>query len=192
MRKLITIPNILTFSRIALTVLFLKLFFAEGLYCQYLALVVFGVASLTDRYDGKFARTRGLSTGFGRFLDPLADKILTFSVLVSLVIKGLVAAWMVGVILVREIVITGMRVRGLRSGRQMATSKLAKWKTAIQLAVIFTILVFLNLQKAFVRWRIHSPLLDDDFSHYFLNGAMAAMMVLAVISAVPYLLGRSK
>ncbi len=192
MKTLITVPNILTFSRIALTVLFLKLFFTEGLYCQYLALVVFGLASLTDKYDGKFARRAGLSTGLGRFLDPLADKILTFSVLVSLVIKGLVAAWMVGVILVREIVITGMRVRGLRSGRQMATSKLAKWKTAIQLAVIFTILVFLNLQKTLIRWRIYSPLLDDDFSHYFLNGATAAMMVLALISAAPYLLGRTK
>ncbi|MCK4590778.1 MAG: CDP-diacylglycerol--glycerol-3-phosphate 3-phosphatidyltransferase [Candidatus Latescibacteria bacterium] len=192
MKKLITIPNILTFSRIALTVLFLKLFFAEGLYCQYLALVVFVAASLTDKYDGKFARSRGSSTAFGRFLDPLADKILTFSVLVSLVIKGLVAAWIVGVILVREIVITGMRVRGLRSGRQMATSKLAKWKTAIQLAVLFLILVFLSLQKTFVRWGIYSPLLDDDFSHYFLNGATMAMMVLSLISAVPYLLGRHK
>ncbi|RKY69652.1 MAG: CDP-diacylglycerol--glycerol-3-phosphate 3-phosphatidyltransferase, partial [Candidatus Latescibacterota bacterium] len=132
MKDLITAPNVLTFSRIVLAAFFLKLFFAEGLYCQYLALIVFGVASLTDKYDGKLARTRGLSSRFGRFLDPLADKILTLSVLFSLVIRNLVAAWMVEVILAREIVITGIRMRALRSDRQMATSKLAKWKTAIQ------------------------------------------------------------
>ncbi len=192
MKSLITVPNILTFSRIVLAVFFLKLFFAEGLYCQYLALLVFGVASLTDKYDGKFARNTGLSTSFGRFLDPLADKILTLSVLFSLVIKNLVAAWMVEIILAREILITGMRMRSLRSGRQIATSKLAKWKTAIQLAVIFLILVFLSLQKTLTRWKIYSPLFDDDFSSYFLNGATGAMMTLALISVIPYLLGRTK
>ncbi|MCD6169269.1 MAG: CDP-alcohol phosphatidyltransferase family protein [Candidatus Latescibacteria bacterium] len=192
MKDLITAPNVLTFSRIVLAVFFLKLFFAEGLYCQYLALIVFGVASLTDKYDGKLARTRGLSSRFGRFLDPLADKILTLSVLFSLVIRNLVAAWMVEVILVREIVITGIRMRALRSDQQMATSKLAKWKTAIQLAVIFLILVFLSLQKTLTRWRVHCPLIDGDFSYYFLNVATGAMMALALISAVPYIVGHTK
>ncbi|RKY73065.1 MAG: CDP-diacylglycerol--glycerol-3-phosphate 3-phosphatidyltransferase [Candidatus Latescibacterota bacterium] len=192
MKDLITAPNVLTFSRIVLAAFFLKLFFAEGLYCQYLALIVFGVASLTDKYDGKLARTRGLSSRFGRFLDPLADKILTLSVLFSLVIRNLVASWMVEVILAREIVITGIRMRALRSDRQMATSKLAKWKTAIQLAVIFLILVFLSLQKTLTRWRVHSALIDGDFSYYFLNGATGAMMALALISAVPYIVGHTK
>ena len=83
-RELINWPNFLTVLRICLTPLFLSMLFAETWYWKSLAFVVFGAASLTDFYDGKLARSGNRVTAFGRFLDPLADKILVISALVAL------------------------------------------------------------------------------------------------------------
>ncbi|MDP6040042.1 MAG: CDP-alcohol phosphatidyltransferase family protein, partial [Candidatus Latescibacteria bacterium] len=105
-----TIPNVLTVLRLVLTPVFLVLIFADNWYCKILALLVFTVASLTDFYDGKIARRDGTITSFGRFMDPLADKLLVSSALIAFVILGMVEAWLVGAMLVRDVVITSLRI----------------------------------------------------------------------------------
>ena len=90
--QLINLPNILTISRICLTVLFLGMLFADNWYGRSVAFVVFCAASLTDLYDGRLARSRAQVTRFGTFMDPLADKILVTSALVALVVSPLEGA----------------------------------------------------------------------------------------------------
>jgi CDP-diacylglycerol--glycerol-3-phosphate 3-phosphatidyltransferase len=118
----------------------------ESLSFRYLALVVFLFASLTDWYDGYAARKLGRITQWGKFLDPLADKILvitTFAVFVSL---GLVKAWMVIVIAARDILMTLLRLYGEWKRQPLVTSMSAKWKTAGQMTAIYVILIYLIVQ----------------------------------------------
>src|SRR5688572_6734775 len=126
------LPNQLTVLRMALTPLVVYCLTRESLAFRYLALVVFLFASLTDWYDGYAARKLGRVTQWGKFLDPLADKILvitTFAVFVSL---GLVKAWMVVVIAVRDILMMALRLYGEWKRQPVVTSTTAKWKTAGQ------------------------------------------------------------
>ena len=124
--EIFNLPNTLTISRICLTPLFLALMFAEDWYLRSLAVVVFAIASLTDLYDGRLARTRNAVTEFGSFMDPLADKILVTSALIALVLSRIVHFWLVIPIVVRDVLITGMRLRGAYHGHQMETSRLGQ------------------------------------------------------------------
>ena len=135
-RDLLNLPNVLTISRICLTPVFLLLLFEDDWYLRSMAVVVFAIASLTDLYDGRIARTRNSVTEFGRFMDPLADKILVTSALIALVVGRIVHFWLVVPIIVRDLLITGMRLRGAYHGCQMETSRLAKWKTTFQLVAL--------------------------------------------------------
>ena len=108
-RDIFNLPNGLTALRIGLTPLFLLLLFADTWYLKSLAFVVFSAASLTDFYDGKLARAGNQVTPLGRFLDPLADKILVTSALVALALDEMVNFWLVLPIVGRDILITGMR-----------------------------------------------------------------------------------
>ena len=104
-----TFPNILTGLRIVLTPVFLALIFSDSGFNKILALLVFTVASLTDFFDGWFARRDKTVTSLGRFMDPLADKLLVSSALISFVLLGMVEAWLVGAMLFRDAVITCLR-----------------------------------------------------------------------------------
>jgi len=145
------LPNILTVSRILLTPLFLILFFSKWEYGKQLSLLTFGFASLTDVYDGHLARKGGEVTSVGRFLDPLADKILASAALVAFVMTGLVSLWLVAVIVGRDVLVTFLRIYALYNGKQVATSKLARYKTSLQLAAIFVVLGVMNLQMSFLK-----------------------------------------
>jgi CDP-diacylglycerol--glycerol-3-phosphate 3-phosphatidyltransferase len=140
------LPNQLTVLRMALTPLVVYCLSRESLAFRYLALFVFLFASLTDLYDGYAARKLGRVTQWGKFLDPLADKILvitTFAVFVSL---GLVKAWMVVVIAVRDILMTALRLYGEWKRQPVVTSASAKWKTVGQMMAIYLILLYLVVQ----------------------------------------------
>ena len=126
-RDVYNLPNFLTALRIVLTPVFLLLLFADTWYWKSLAFVVFSAASLTDFYDGQLARKGNQETALGRFLDPLADKILVTSALIALALNRMVNVWLVVPIVGRDILITGMRLYGISRGRQMQTSRLAKW-----------------------------------------------------------------
>ena len=142
------LPNILTILRILLTPVFIVLLFYEHPYSNFWALVVFVIASITDAYDGYVARKYDLETDYGRFLDPLADKILVSSAFISFAVIEILPYWMVGLIIFRDLFVTGLRMLMNQKGFIMQTSKSAKIKTGVQIGFIIFVLVYLGA-KAF-------------------------------------------
>jgi cardiolipin synthase len=186
-REILNLPNCLTALRIGLTPLFLFMLFADIWYWKSLAFVVFGVASLTDFYDGKLAREGDQVTSLGRFLDPLADKILVTSALIAFVFHRVVSMWLVVPIVARDVLITGMRLYGLAQGRQMVTTRLAKWKTAVQLFAVIVLLFIIGLQEAVVRFSKDGTFfLDSAEVQMLANGLMAVVLLLTLLSGFHY------
>lgn len=142
-----TFPNQLTLLRIILTPIFVVTLFFDSLAFRYLAFALFLVASLTDWYDGYIARKFGSVSSWGKFLDPLADKILVLSAFVAFVFIGQVKLWMVLVIAGRDVVITVLRMYAMRTNQPIATTNFAKWKTASQMATIYIILIYLIVKQ---------------------------------------------
>ncbi|MBL6936153.1 MAG: CDP-diacylglycerol--glycerol-3-phosphate 3-phosphatidyltransferase [Alphaproteobacteria bacterium] len=139
-----TLPNLLTLSRIAVIPILVGLFFLDGAAPRWVALGLFALAGATDFFDGYLARTRGQYSALGQFLDPVADKVLISAVILMLVafdrISGLTVLPAL-VILVREIMVSGLRefLAELRVG--VPVSRLAKWKTTIQMLALGFLIV---------------------------------------------------
>ena len=142
-----TVPNQLTLLRIILTPIFIATLFVEKIEYRYWALALFWIASVTDWYDGYIARKFGSVSQWGKFLDPLADKILVLSTFVAFFYIGQVALWMVIVIAGRDLIITALRVYAMRTKTPLVTSSFAKWKTASQMLVIYFILIYLIIKQ---------------------------------------------
>ncbi len=187
-----TIPNQLTTLRIILTPVFLYLLFQDSPGYKQAALVVFLVAALTDWYDGMIARRFGYQSEWGRFLDPLADKILTSAAFIGFVVIGLAHVWMVILIVLRDILVT--LLRGYSEFKNIAfyPSKGAKIKTTVQMIVLYYLLV--------VYVAHHSPsiyiLMPDTFDAmlhpilvYIL---MLAVTIFTVWTGVVYLIANRK
>ena len=138
------LPNLLSLFRIVLTPLFIIFLFSDD---RLLALIVFAVAAITDAYDGHLARKYNQITSQGKFLDPLADKILVLSAFLSFAFIGIIDFWMVGIITFRDMFITGLRWIISNKGFEFVTSKLSKYKTAFQLTIIILTLIFLTLES---------------------------------------------
>jgi cardiolipin synthase (CMP-forming) len=142
---LTSLPNLLTLSRILAIPLVVATFFVPGDYARWIACVLFSAAALTDWLDGHMARRWAQQSELGRFLDPIADKLLVSATLFMLVAKGRFSAeWALLpalVILCREILVSGLReyLAELRVG--LPVSRLAKWKTAIQMVAIGVLIV---------------------------------------------------
>jgi len=134
----LNLPNALTlvrFATIPLVILFLSI---QGRWGSFLAALFFGIAFLTDILDGYFARRYGEITIIGKLLDPLADKILVCSTLIMLIAMGRAPAWIVMLIIVREMAITGLRGIAVSQGMVIQASSLGKYKTVFQsIATIF-------------------------------------------------------
>ena len=148
----LNIANSLTLFRIALTPIFIIFLFYEHPNAKLWALMVFLVASITDALDGYFARKHDQVTEQGRFLDPLADKILILSALISFAVLEIIPFWMVGLIIFRDLFITGLRVVMNNKGFQMVTSNIAKAKTSFQVVIIVTILLYLGSARLPFDW----------------------------------------
>src|SRR5437588_12948469 len=133
------LPNKLTISRFLLTVAFLAVIFWEN--HETLALLLFSAASLTDYFDGKIARRDKLITNFGILMDPLADKILVCSAFIAFVGLGWIPAWMVVIIVPRELAITGLRLLAASKNVVLAAEGYGKHKTVSQIAAIIALLV---------------------------------------------------
>ncbi len=187
-REIFNLPNCLTALRIALTPIFLLLLFADTWYWKSLAFVVFSAASLTDLYDGKLARAGNQETPLGRFLDPLADKILVTSALVALALNKMVNFWIVLPIVGRDILITGIRLYGLSRGKQMVTTRLAKWKTVAQLISVLFILLVIGVEETVERFAANSSFfLDDQLIQLLANVLLAGVLLLTMLSGFHYL-----
>ncbi|WP_195986153.1 CDP-diacylglycerol--glycerol-3-phosphate 3-phosphatidyltransferase [Clostridium sp. D33t1_170424_F3] len=142
------LPNKLTVLRMALVPFFVAALLWQGLPHHYLvALLLFVVASYTDHLDGKIARERNLITNFGKFMDPLADKILVLSALVCFVSLQLVNPWWVVIILARELLVTSLRLVAADEGIVIAANSWGKIKTVSQIAAIIAILAMQYAQE---------------------------------------------
>ena len=138
-RMLLTLPNVLTLSRVAVIPVFVGLFFLESSSGQWIACAVFTLAGITDFFDGYLARSRGQLSAFGTFLDPVADKLLVASALLMMVGFGQIADLAIipaVIILCREIMVSGLREFLAGLSISLPVSKLAKWKTTIQMIAI--------------------------------------------------------
>ena len=143
------LPNKLTVLRILLSPVFLLLLLWEFPYHNIAALVVFALAALTDMMDGNIARSRGLITNFGKFLDPLADKMLTTAAFLGFLAKGNIDVWAVMLILTREFMVTSVRLIAAKDGVVVAASFAGKAKTVAQ----FVAILFMMAAMEFATWQ---------------------------------------
>lgn len=167
------LPNKLTILRIILVPVYVFLLLSNcfGDITRWIALAVFILASLTDLLDGKIARKYNLITNFGKFMDPLADKMLVCSALICLVELNRIYSWMVIIIVVRDFVISGFRLVAAEGGKVIAANGWGKWKTASQMVMIC--LLTADIQYGFF------PALSEAFKWIAL--------ILTVISLIVYL-----
>lgn len=133
-------PNQLTLLRILLTPAFALLLFSDSPSNKELALMIYCLAAITDWYDGWVARRWGYVTRWGKFLDPLADKVLTSAAFVSFIYIGYASAWMVWIIVVRDLLITLLRSYSEFKNKPVETIRFARTKTFFQLVVIYLFL----------------------------------------------------
>ena len=199
------LPNQITLSRIWLTfvmVVFLTMAIPWG---KTLALVTFGLAGLTDWWDGALARRRGLISVFGQLMDPLADKILVSAALISFaslpqkvpafnIVHQVVPAWIVILIISREFLITGLRLLAAQKGHVLPAGRWGKHKMIWQTITIVTIMAGLSMQNDFLpillAGRADASELLHTFSYYFAYVAVylaAWVGLLTVVSGVVYL-----
>ena len=118
------LPNKLSLLRVALIPVMVALMLPQTLVCDLLAAAVFAAAALTDYFDGHIARSRHLITDFGKFIDPVADKLLNLSAMMMLVQRGTLPGWVVVLILARELAVDGLRMVAVGQGRVIAAGKL--------------------------------------------------------------------
>ncbi|MFA6939606.1 MAG: CDP-diacylglycerol--glycerol-3-phosphate 3-phosphatidyltransferase [Clostridiaceae bacterium] len=166
------LANRITLLRILLVPIFLIFIAVKIPYGIYIATFIFIIASLTDKLDGYIARSRNQVTRFGKIMDPLADKLLVTSALVSLVEFHMIPAWISMIIIAREFAITGLRSVAAAEGNVIAASKLGKAKTVSQVVAIISALININ-QK------------HPVFTYLFYI-TMAVAVVITIVSGVDY------
>jgi CDP-diacylglycerol--glycerol-3-phosphate 3-phosphatidyltransferase len=154
LKELWTLPNMLTLGRIVIIPLFIWLTYKADPLDSFLAAVLFTVAAVTDVIDGVLARRMHLVTVLGKFLDPLADKLIVMAALVMLVRLGRVPAWVVIVLLAREFLVTGLRTIAASEGMVIAAGQEGKWKTSLQLTGIIALCVHYTHQLDLMWWTV--------------------------------------
>ncbi|MCF7803397.1 MAG: CDP-diacylglycerol--glycerol-3-phosphate 3-phosphatidyltransferase [Candidatus Marinimicrobia bacterium] len=180
------LPNILTYLRILLTPVFLILIFSAGYVNHIFALLVFIIASTSDAYDGYIARKYDIVTEHGKFVDPLADKILVLSAFFGFWYLDLFPFWMLAIIILRDVVITGLRMWMIVREQTMETSIFGKSKTAVQMTAIYILIVFVTIRG----WELFdflSPALMWIYTHNILWWMMLAVSLLTAASGIHYL-----
>ena len=177
------LPNKLTVARFVLTAVFLVLFFNPFKFADTISLVIFIAASLTDYFDGKIARRDKLITNFGILMDPLADKILICSAFIAFVGRDLMPAWMVVVIVARELAITGLRLLAAAKNLVIAAEKYGKHKTISQIVATISVLVLVSYPE----WGPLAERIFDGWVPVFTKVALWVSVILTATSGVLYL-----
>ncbi|MFH1942819.1 MAG: CDP-diacylglycerol--glycerol-3-phosphate 3-phosphatidyltransferase [bacterium] len=181
-----SLPNQLTLMRIALTPVFVLLLFLDSLVSRLGSFGVFTMAALTDWYDGYAARKSGEFSMWGRFLDPLADKILVSSGFICFSVLGYVSAWMVLIIVIRDFFITGLRSYAVIKGRSIRTNFLAKTKTFSQFCVLYFIFIF-HLLSDGNKPPYDSQILHTIYEMDLIEILMYMITILTLISGIVYI-----
>lgn len=178
--------NKLTLLRIMLVPFFMLFIFIDHAFTRIIALFVFIGASLTDLYDGKLARQKNCVTDLGKFMDPLADKLLVSAAFISFVdLKELnIPAWMVIIIISREFIITGLRTVAASKGQILAAGKEGKYKTTSQMVSVVIILIILVLNALYKYNYINLPISYDSWYHITRGVCYYLVLVTTLLTAI--------
>lgn len=188
----INTPNLLTIARIIITPFFLGCILAENLPHRFLiACIVFSIGAITDAVDGHLARKNNQITNFGKFLDPIADKVLTTSALLAFMSMGLCNIWIVMLVLTREFAIASVRMIAAAGGVVIPANIWGKIKTVTQM--VFTILIMLLGET----WNVVQNYNQELFAKLpdlslVSNGLLWIVAIFTVISGVIYLVDSRK
>lgn len=167
------LPNLLTLARVAAIPLLVVILLSDSREAGFWAAALFGAAAVTDFIDGWLARKWGVVTVLGKFLDPLADKLIVMAALIMLIPTGRVPAWAVFLLLAREIIVTGLRSIASSEGIVIDASDLGKYKTIYQMVAIPGLLLhydyywFFGIQSELLRVNMH------NFGMFFFSIALA-------------------
>lgn len=180
------LPNKITISRILLTFVFIFVMKASGLWFKIGALAIFTIACVTDWIDGSLARKNNQVTVFGKIMDPIADKILVISAFIAFTQLSLVTVWMVVVILVREFIVTGLRIFALARGKVIEAHRLGKHKTISSYLAVFLIMSFLIFREIAAKTGLDLGTLQaaGSVSIYIL---MLVVVLFTIISGANYI-----
>jgi CDP-diacylglycerol--glycerol-3-phosphate 3-phosphatidyltransferase len=183
----LNLPNQLTLLRILLTPLFVYLIMSESAMNKQIALIVFVVAALTDWYDGWVARRFGYISRWGKFFDPLADKIFASAAMLAYVWLGLLDGWMVWIVIIRDMFMTALRSYAEYKDQPIVTSKSAQAKTFTQFVVIYYVLIlYVGRNIPAINQRF-GGLIDTLMDKQVLFGMMLLVTIAAVGTAIAYL-----
>src|SRR5262245_46199117 len=177
------LPNLLTMARVALIPVVCFFLWQDTPFASIFAAAFYGIAAFTDYLDGWLARKQGLESLLGKFLDPLADKLLVMATLVLMVPLGRCPAWMVILLLGRELFISGLRSIASSEGVMISVSTEGKYKTAFQLIGILCLVVHYPYRMELLVGR-----LDVDF-HRLGVAILLLSLVYSLVSAVSYVVG---
>ncbi len=187
------LPNYLTFARILMVPILVVVLMTRVQNHEIIGVLVFWAASITDLLDGYLARRLKQITTLGKLLDPLADKLLVMGALISLVELNLAPAWMVFIILSREMAITGLRGIASEEGITIAAESIGKWKMGAQIASISCLILGPKLDGwlfTWTHWQVFDVFirLNKPYSFFLGMGVLLlwAAMILAIWSAVSY------
>lgn len=183
----LNIPNLITVARIAITPVFLAVILMDSLPHRFLfACIIFSIASISDALDGHLARKNNQITNFGKFIDPIADKVLTTSALLAFMSMGLCNIWIVMLVLTREFAIASVRMIAAAGGVVIPANVWGKIKTVSQM--VFTIVIML-LGEAYYMVEKNMPELFGELPELSLisNGLLWIMAILTIISGWIYL-----
>lgn len=173
------LPNKLTMLRICMIPVFVVFALIPAQWAQYVALAIYILACLTDLLDGKIARGRGLVTDFGKFADPIADKLLVMAALVVLVGSDRLPAWVCIVMLAREFIISGFRMVAAGGGKVIAAGNLGKLKTVFQMSATIALFLFVPVAG--------TPIMGH-FGVVLANVLLYIATALTVVSGTEYIL----
>lgn len=183
----LTLPNQLTLLRVLLTPVFVVLLLSHSPLAMQLSLVVFVIAALTDWYDGWIARKLGTISRWGKFFDPLADKILSSAALLAYAWLGLVDIWLVWIVVLRDFLITGLRTYAELQDRPIITSRSAQAKTFGQFVVIYYILILYVARTVPGIEEGWGSLIDNLMHPQVLFGMMLLVTLTTVGTGIAYL-----
>ena len=186
------LPNQLTILRIILTPVFLVLFLSGDTLLIQISLGVYIVAAITDWYDGWLARKFNYITDWGKFLDPLGDKILTSAAFIAFVYLDVLELWMVLIIVLRDFIVTGVRAYADYQGVTFTTSRSAKWKTFIQMIFIYYLLVIYTLMKTPSLFEGNEELFSKLFDNNLIFYSMLIVTIITFYTGVEYIFANWK